>query len=285
MLIFFRKFFGGRAANLRSFLLLAALCALGTYIYAETFELSGVFSSVSEKYIVIIIDDYGYGGSGTDDMLALGVPVTAAIMPGLATSAEDAKKYYDAGCDVILHMPMEPHSGKSSWLGPFGLTTRLSDETINDNVTNGLEIVRYAVGMNNHMGSKIMENERIISRVMAIAAEKNLIFVDSRTTQKSVAKKLADEAGVRYYERDIFLDQVKTTENTRKQMLKAAEIADKKGYAIVIGHVGAAGGMTTFNGIKQALPGLLENGYKFITISDLDMRISAGMLEVLGITD
>ena len=43
-------------------------------------------------FMAIIIDDFGYDGEGTEDILSVDIPLTAAVMPFSEYTAEDAKK-------------------------------------------------------------------------------------------------------------------------------------------------------------------------------------------------
>ena len=45
-----------------------------------------------------------------------------------------------------------------------------------------LDIVDTAVGLNNHMGSAIMEDEKKLDAVMQVLSERNMVFIDSLTT-------------------------------------------------------------------------------------------------------
>ena len=50
-------------------------------------------------------------------------------------------------------------------------------------------IVRDAIGMNNHMGSAATADPQLMTYLMTALQEKHLFFLDSRTIGKSVAGK------------------------------------------------------------------------------------------------
>lgn len=222
------------------------------------------------KYIAIIIDDFGNNSEGTEEMLAMDVPVTAAVMPSMPSSQKDAKDFHENNKGVMLHMPMESKNGKKSWLGPKAITNELSLEETAKNVIESLDELYYAVAINNHMGSKITENRELITEIVKIAKDRELIIVDSVTSNRSVFIEVAQEYGVRCYARDVFLDGTQNISLIEKQLVKTAEIANKKGYAIAIGHVGVEGGRATATAIKEVAPRLKELGYVFVTIDELD---------------
>lgn len=223
----------------------------------------------NKGYIVIIIDDFGNNGLGTEEMINANVPLTAAVMPFMPYSEKEAMLAHEKGLDVIMHVPMEPNYGKKEWLGPRGITTNLSSTEIQNRIREGLENIKYAIGMNNHMGSKATQDRRVMEAILQVAKEYDMIFIDSKTTSKSVVKKEADSLNVINYSRDVFLDNIKSKDHIKKQIIKLSIIANKKGYAIGIGHVGVEGGVVTVEAIKEMYSILSEQGYKFITISEL----------------
>ena len=55
-------------------------------------DIQNVFEEKNPKaYLAIIIDDFGYGGEGTDEMLALDADITAAVMPFSEKSAQEVE--------------------------------------------------------------------------------------------------------------------------------------------------------------------------------------------------
>lgn len=225
--------------------------------------------SAPKGYIVLIIDDFGNRSNGTDEMLNLGIPITAAVMPFMPSSFDDAKAAHDANLEVILHLSMEPNQGKREWLGPRGITCDLDGDAVKCIVYDGLEEIKFAVGINNHMGSKATCDQRIMQAVLEVAKEKDLFFVDSKTSPESVAPKIAKEIGVKTFSRDVFLDGTQDVDHIKKQMLKLGDVALKKGYAIGIGHVGIEGGKATAEAIKSIYPFLMKKGIRFVTITEL----------------
>ncbi len=244
-------------------------------IVVSASAIGGVFAATAvteEKkgYLAVIIDDFGYDGAGTDDMLTIDVPFTAAIMPFSECTAENCKKVTEAGKEAIIHLPMESKTGKKSWVGDKGIFMDMSAEQIKEVVNDAFDAVDIAVGVNNHMGSAIMESEEKLSSVMEVVAERNMIFVDSLTTGNSKGKAVAEKNNVAYLERTVFIDSPDNIDVVVNQLKKAADVAKEKGYAIAIGHVGPAGGKTTAEAIKRAEADIESMGVKFVTVSQLN---------------
>ncbi|MEW9710199.1 divergent polysaccharide deacetylase family protein [Paenibacillus sp. SI92] len=217
------------------------------------------------KQIAIVIDDFGNNMDGTTEMLNLGIPLTVAVMPFLPSTKQDAQLAHEKGHEVILHLPMEPVRGKRSWLGPGSITTDLSNDEIRKRVLAAIADVPYAIGINNHMGSKATADERVMKIVVEICKEKGLMLLDSRTTPKSLVGKLAGQMGVPYSENQLFFDDLYTYSHINKQMNKFKKLVHERDICIAIGHVGPPGKKTA-QVIKEAIPSLGKEG-TFVSIS------------------
>ncbi|WP_052144499.1 divergent polysaccharide deacetylase family protein [Halalkalibacter okhensis] len=226
------------------------------------------FANENEQ-VAIIIDDFGGDVRGVQSFLDGNIPVTVAVMPFMEQSTEQAKLAHNAGLEVIIHMPMEPKKGKASWLGPNAITSDLSDKEIQKRVLAAIENVPFAKGINNHMGSKIVEDERIIRIILEIAKQKGLYIIDSGTSSSSVIPKLAKEMDIPYATRDIFIDDTHSSKaHVMKQMSSLLKIAKTNKKAIAIGHVGI-NGHKTFEGILTTLPSFTKERVKIVPASHL----------------
>lgn len=257
---------------IKNSLLLVCLFACVVTASVRFINRRAIFASSANTpkgYLAIIIDDFGNHGEGTEEMLALDIPFTAAIMPFSEGTLEDKERVKAAGKEMIVHMPMESLIGKKSWVGDKGIFLNMSDEEIKAVVDEAFTVLDGAVGLNNHMGSAIMEDERALNVVVNDVADRGLIFVDSRTTTKSLAKELCESRDCCLLGRDVFLDSTDDIAVVKKQLMKAAEIAVKNGTAIAIGHVGPEGGKITAQAIKDLAPEIEKMGVEFVTISKM----------------
>jgi polysaccharide deacetylase 2 family uncharacterized protein YibQ len=99
--------------------------------------------------------------------------------------------------------------------------------------------------------------------LIAILKRKNIHFIDSVTTAKTVVPELAKEFNFIYLRRDIFIDNELKVDKVLKQLKKAIGVAKKRGYAIVIGHPHKAT-LKALSKIKSYL-----DGVKLIYINEL----------------
>ncbi|MGF7045664.1 polysaccharide deacetylase 2 family uncharacterized protein YibQ [Paenibacillus sp. DS2015] len=217
--------------------------------------------------VAVIIDDFGNGQKGTDEMLSMPVKLTVAVMPFLTTSHRDAELAYKRGYDVLVHMPMEPKSGNVRWLGPGAITSNLSDVEIRKRIEDAIDDIPHAVGMNNHMGSRITGDERIMTIVLQICKERGLIFVDSHTNYRSVVSKLATQMGMPVIENNIFLDDVHTSSHITKQLQAVENWAMEHEICVTIGHVGTQGDKTAA-ALKSRIPDMKKR-VQFVSVSEL----------------
>lgn len=250
------------------YLLLFSFCFVGGRFTAAR-QASRVSNMSHCGKLAIVIDDFGYNGEGTDEMLALPIPLTVAVMPFSEYSKQDAEKAEAAGKEIIIHMPMEAYKGKPEWVGKKGIFRTMKDEEIKASVDEAFSILPNAVGMNNHMGSAIMEDKRCLGVIMDGIKERDGYFLDSVTTAKSQGKVIAEEKGVPYLARKVFLDSTDDIEVVKKNLRKAAEIALKDGEAVAIGHVGPEGGNITVGAIESLIPEFEKAGITFVTASEL----------------
>ena len=185
--------------------------------------------------VAIVFDDAGGSLPDVEEIIAIGRPVTVAVLPGLTHSSEVARRAAAAGLEVILHLPIEPTDPNHA-LGPDGVTVAMDDAEIRATVRGALRSVPGAVGVSNHMGSRGTADRRVMRAVMAVIRDEGLFFVDSRTAAGSVGETVARETGVRTASRTVFLDNVDEEGAIRTEVQRLISLARARGGAIAIGH-------------------------------------------------
>ncbi len=215
--------------------------------------------------VAIIIDDMGSSVREAEQLTAIGVPLTFSVIPGLGKSREVAEFVHDHAYEVMIHMPMEPLDYPRRHLEKNGLLVSESDSEIEKQVDDYMREVPYAVGANNHMGSRFTENDGKMRDVLQVLQTKDMFFIDSMTTPKSVGAKVAREMGVRTASRNVFLDNVQDVAAIRKQLREVTRVAAKRGSAIAICHPHKA----TIEALTEELPLLKKEGIRFVSVSKL----------------
>ncbi len=210
--------------------------------------------------IVLIIDDLGFDGQSLDRLMALDPNINCSILPNGTKAAEFAEKLHARGFEILCHLPMEPRGGERP--GRNAILTSMSDEEIARATRENVDAVPYARGMNNHMGSRATADRRVMTSVLRALPE-GMYFVDSRTTGGSVAADVAREMKVRTAARHVFLDDVASDAFVRKQLAELADLAERRGVAVAIGHPHAA----TLRVLAEELPGLRARGFRLVRAS------------------
>ena len=154
---------------------------------------------------------------------------------------------------------------KNGDTAPDVLTTRMSEKEIQERLKIMLEKFENVPGINNHMGSKLTEDEKRMEAVMQVLKKEGLFFLDSKTSPKSRAKEAAVNQNVAYAHRHVFLDNNNNKKYILNQLAQTERLARKNGYAIAIGHPKSQ----TFAALREWLPQLPEKNLKLVHLSDI----------------
>ncbi|WP_372831231.1 divergent polysaccharide deacetylase family protein [Pontibacterium sp.] len=187
-----------------------------------------------EPRMVLIIDDMGYNLKRGEAALALPGAVTYSILPYTPYAKKFAVDVHDSGREVMLHVPMANTAAKA--LGPGALTPEMKREAMMSGLNQALDATPHVSGVNNHMGSLLTSMDQPMQWVMDTLKARNLYFIDSLTTIKSVGWKKARENQVPYLKRHVFLDHQSNEAFIHGQFQRALNIANKFGFVVVIGH-------------------------------------------------
>jgi polysaccharide deacetylase 2 family uncharacterized protein YibQ len=213
--------------------------------------------------LAIIIDDLGYDPSAADTLLSLPYPITVAVLPHLSHSADIAEEAFRRGYQVLLHLPMESAGDEKHENIELRVGTSSADA---ERLLAGmLDTVPHAAGVNNHQGSLATSDAKLMAALMPALKERDLFFVDSRTTAQTVACDAARDAQVRSVSRSVFLDDTQTLEAVKQQLARAVRDARAKGFAIAIGHPHP----TTLQALQEFLPQLESHGVSLVFVSEL----------------
>ena len=215
--------------------------------------------------IGLIIDDFGYRNDHiSNGFLELPGKLTYAIIPGHQHSQLFSKKAYDAGYEIIVHLPME-NIGKTYGEEEYVLMSYFQDDEIKGRINKAFEHLPESIGLNNHQGSRGTADSRVMTLLANEIKSNNKFFIDSRTASNSIAESTMRKYGVPTNKRDVFLDNELDEEKIKIQLLKLAEDSEEKGIAIGIGHVKPQ----TLNVLEKEIPLLQKKGFRFEFVSNL----------------
>jgi polysaccharide deacetylase 2 family uncharacterized protein YibQ len=217
------------------------------------------------RHATILIDDLGQDLEAARKLIAFPYPLTFSVLPHLRHSAVTAEEAHRGGHEVMLHFPMEPLPDAPAGPGEGEIRVGMSETEVARVLSQNLATVPYARGANNHMGSRATTNERLMTAVMRLLAERDLYFVDSRTTGASVALRVARRQGIPTFHRSVFLDGTETVAYTLGQLREFRRVIEKQGAAIAIGHPYP----TTLTALERFLPELERADIQLLPASRL----------------
>ncbi|MEX2489281.1 MAG: divergent polysaccharide deacetylase family protein [Pseudomonadales bacterium] len=214
-------------------------------------------------HVAVIIDDLGHNLARGTRAIELPGPATVSILPYAEHSRSLAETAHQQGKEVMLHLPMANLSNLP--IGPRGLDAALSIEDFYERLSGAFAHVPHARGINNHMGSYLTQQPREMSWLMDELHQRQLFFIDSRTTPHTVASQVARKANILTASRDVFLDNTQTFYQVDRAFKHLINIANKKGTAIAIAHPHDV----TLHYLEMTLPLLKDEGVTILPVSEL----------------
>jgi len=221
--------------------------------------------------LLLVVDAFGpaENDSLARQFLALGVPLTGAVLPRVKGTRDWAERLARAGHDVIAQLPMEPMNYPQRDPGPGAILVDMKGGQIQREVKKDLGDVPGAVGATSYMGQMALADEAAMGAVMLELKRAKLFYLDARPVPTSVAADRAAREGVLCFRIDSVLEvpgrydaQVKAMNHLLDD---AVDLARRRGYAIVLAHPDRA----TLDVLKRAVPKLKRSGVRFQPVSTL----------------
>lgn len=218
--------------------------------------------------IALIVDDVGFSLSAARELAEVKIPVTWSIIPYQAYSLASLKLAKEKGIPAMLHLPMEAGVDRPGL--KFQVNLEMEPETARTFVRQAVKSLPGVIGLNNHRGSRATSTPRIMEAVLAETKAQGLLFVDSRTSGKSVGYETAIRMGIPALMNEVFLDHDPDPAAMKKALERAYSIARRKGFVVVIGHIRPE----TLRFLK-ALSGMTAKDVKWMTVPEI-IRQSSG---------
>lgn len=216
--------------------------------------------------VAVVIDDLGRSVGQVEQLAALGVPLTYAVLPFEPQTPRVVAALRRRGAEILCHLPMEAKGAANP--GPGALRRAMSPEELVRATEAALAAVPGAVGVNNHMGSGIASDREAITAVLEVVQRRSLYFLDSRTSADTLGYSAARQMGVPAAERQVFLDTARDRQAIDAQFDRLLEVALERGGAIAIGHPYAE----TLEVLRQRIPKAEADGVRFVTVGELLAR-------------
>jgi len=227
---------------------------------------SGLPSSVAasgegEVMIGLIVDDLGNQRESGLEAVNLPGPLAYSILPHTPYGKMLAERAHAQNKEVMLHLPMQ--SMHDNPMGEGGLRLNMTQREFKRAVKGDIAAIPHVIGVNNHMGSLLTQQSKQMGWLMGELKERGgLFFIDSRTTERTVARLIAQQFSIETDNRDVFLDHEQNPEAIRFQFQRLLSIAKRNGGGIGIGHPYPE----TLSVLRKQLIDAKSKGFKLVPI-------------------
>jgi len=213
--------------------------------------------------IAIVLDDWGYNPNNLGIIEGIKYPLTISVLPNLAYSKSIAQQLGRRGFEIILHLPLEPR--EKFRLERDTIMAYMDPKAVTGILKKDLAGLPYTKGVSGHMGSRATEDAKLMAVIFRELKKRNLYFLDSFVSGKSVCSLVAQEVSLSFARRDVFLDNQEEPLYIRGQLRKLKLLALAKGFAIGVGH----DRRITLGVLREVMPELEKEGFKFVFVSEL----------------
>ena len=140
-----------------------------------------------------------------------------------------------AGHEVMLDLPMEPSSYPLDDPGPHTLLTTLTPSQNLERLAWILSRFTGYVGVTDHMGSRFTTSTQSLRPILAELAGRGLLFVDSRSADRSMALEVAAQVGLPRAGNDRFIDEMAARQAIDQRLKEVEALARRNGEALAMG--------------------------------------------------
>ena len=186
-----------------------------------------------KPFAAIIIDDMGQRPWIERKFFHLGLCLNFSFLPFAPYTKTLAQEAHQLGFEVLIHLPLESGNGEKT---PGLITLKMNEREVKRRVKRAFLAVPYAIGVNHHEGSKFTTDYRHTRWLLEEVKSLGLFYVDSRTTPLTVVPKVAQELGLSWAERRVFLDHDPRREAIKREIRRLIRRAYRVGPTIAIGH-------------------------------------------------
>lgn len=184
--------------------------------------------------LAIVVDDGGNALDMAKKVASMDLPLTWAILPYTRYARETSVIAHDAGVPYLLHLPMQAETDKDP--KEYLVGEGMDRDSIRDVTVKALDSLPSPIGINNHRGSLATSKWDIMVPIVDVLKDRGLLFMDSRTSGKSIAYEAAKAAGIMALRNNGFLDGTPDKESIRARFDQVVKTTLKRGNMIVICH-------------------------------------------------
>jgi polysaccharide deacetylase 2 family uncharacterized protein YibQ len=216
--------------------------------------------------IAVVVVDLGLSNAAT---AAAVQNLPGAVTLSFSPYAESLESWINlaraAGHEVLLGLPMEPANFPVRDPGPRTLLTSLSPRQNLERMDWVLGRVSGYVGVTNNMGSRFTASADALRPVLTSLRDRGLVFLDARTSPRSVAAGLATSLGLPRAINDRLIDQEAARASIDANLADIERVARETGNAVALGQPFPV----TFERLNNWLPTLEGKGFALAPVTAL----------------
>ena len=215
------------------------------------------------RRIALLVDELGARGDAFDAVLALGRPLTVAILPELPLSRRLAREAARAGLEVTLELPLEPYGFPAVDPGPGVLLVSMTPEDVTRRTRRFLAGFPEVSGVATGMGSRFTEDRLRMRAVLEAVRGEGRYFVDGMTSGWSVGFDEARALGLPAARRQVLLDPDEDEATVRERVEEVERWAQRRGAVLAVAH----GRRLTLRLLAEAIPRWEAHGLRLVPVS------------------
>lgn len=201
-------------------------------VYARPFD-----QAERRPRIAIVIGDLGYSAAATTAAIEKLPPeITLAFAPYADDLQGWIARARTGGHEVMLQLPMEPLDYPTNNPGPRALMTAAGLKENLSRLDWMLSRVQGYVGVTNYMGSKFTTSTNDMRPILEQVRDRGLLFVDSRSSQRSVAAQVAREVRMPHAANNRFIDNEASRTSIDARLEELERVARESGTALGLGY-------------------------------------------------
>ena len=244
---------------------------LSSDMTAETVKPAQQNEDDKRPVMALVVDDAGEQMKLTKRVADLSLPLTWAIMPYTKYARKTADLAAEKGVPYLLHLPMQAEVDKKG--GPYLVGLDMSAKRIRGITASALDTLPDPIGISNHRGSLATSDKNTVEPVVLELKARQLMFLDSSTSVKSVAYDVAKAAGITALKNNGFIDGTPDENKIEAKFKEAVNDAVIRGSVIVICHFRPA----TVNFLEK-----LDAKYEKLPVRMVTIPEMAGILAMRG---
>jgi hypothetical protein len=186
--------------------------------------------------IAVVVVDLGLSNAATAAAIQ---NLPGAVTLSFSPYAESLDSWINlaraAGHEALLGLPMEPANFPVRDPGPRTLLTSLTPRQNIERMDWVLGRVSGYVGVTNNMGSRFTASTDALRPVLTSLRDRGLVFLDARTSPRSVAAGLATSLGLPRAINDRLIDQEAARASIDANLADIERVARETGNAVAMG--------------------------------------------------